>query len=168
MRSGITTKREKGDSMYTRVVVFVLALLSSGPLIASDKEDVLAVVHKWVDSFNKGDSASALALCADESTIIDDVSPYAWHGAGACKAWYKDLNAFLKKNNAVFDHTTVDKVLNFESTGDRAYTVVLASFTTKVKDAPQSEQGIWTFAMKKGGQGWRITGWTWASSAPSN
>jgi ketosteroid isomerase-like protein len=148
-------------------MVFVVALLSSGSLIASDKSDVLAVVHKWVDSFNKGDSASALANCADESAIIDDVSPYEWHGAGACKAWYKDLKAFLKKNDAVFDHSTVDKVLNFEITGDRAYAVVLATFTTKVKGAPHSEQGIWTFGMKKVGQAWRITGWTWASAAPS-
>lgn len=153
--------------MYTRVVLFIVALLSSGPLIASDKADVLAVMHKWVDSFNKGDSASALATCADESAIIDDAPPYEWHGAGACKAWFNDLSAFLKKNDAVFDHTTVDKVRNFEITGDHAYAVVSATFTTKVKDAPQSEKGIWTFAMKKSGQGWRITGWTWTPAVPS-
>jgi len=153
--------------MHTRAVIFAIALLSSGPLFASDKTDVLAVVHHWVDSFNKGDSASALATCADESAIIDDAPPYVWHGAGACKAWYNDLGAFLKKNDAVFDRTTVDKVRNFQITGDRAYAVVSATFTMKVKDAPQSEKGIWTFAMKKGDQGWRITGWTWTPALPS-
>jgi hypothetical protein len=35
---------------------------------------------------------------------------------------------------------------------------VSATFTVKVKDAPQSEKGIWTFGMRKGAQGWRITG----------
>jgi len=35
-------------------------------------------------SFNEGDSASALALCADESAIIDNAPPYQWHGPGAC------------------------------------------------------------------------------------
>ena len=153
--------------MHTRVVLSLVALLSSGPLIASDKTAILAVVHHWVDSFNKGDSASALATCADESAIIDDVPPYQWHGAGACKAWYNDLSAFLKKNEMAFDNSTIDKVRNFEVTGDRAYAVVSATFTTKVKDAPQTEKGIWTFAMKKGGQGWRITGWTWTPAVPS-
>jgi len=153
--------------MPTRVVLFVVAFLSNGPLIASDKADVLAVAQHWVDSFNKGDSASALATCADEAAIIDDAPPYQWHGAGACKAWYHDLSEFLKKNDAVFDHTTLGKVRNFEITGDRAYAVVSATFTTKVKEAPQSEKGIWTFAMKKGGQGWRITGWTWTPAVPS-
>jgi hypothetical protein len=153
--------------MRTRIALFVVALLSSGPLVASDKDDVLAVLHQWVDSFNKGDSASALATCADESAIIDDFPPYAWHGAGACKAWYNDFSAFLKKNDLVLDHTTVDKVRNFEITGDRAYAVVSATFNTKVKDAPQSEKGIWTFAMSKGGHGWRITGWTWTPATPS-
>lgn len=153
--------------MKTRGVLFALALISSGPLIASDKADVLAVMQHWVDSFNKDDSASALATCADDSTIIDDVPPYAWHGAGACKAWYNDLSAFLKKNDVVFDHTTVDKVRNFQITGDHAYAVVSATFNTKVKDAPQSEKGIWTFAMKKGDHGWQIAGWTWTPAVPS-
>jgi ketosteroid isomerase-like protein len=153
--------------MRMRVVLFVVALLSSGPLMASDKADVLAVVHHWVDSFNKGDSASALADCADESAIIDDAPPYSWRGAGACKAWYNDLSAFLKKNDAVFDHTTVDGVRNFEISGDHAYAVVSATFSTKVKDKPQSEKGIWTFALNKGGQGWKIAGWTWAPAVPA-
>lgn len=145
-----------------RVVIFAVALLSSGPLIASDRANVLAVVHKWVDSFNKGDSASALATCAEESAIIDDIPPYEWHGVGACKAWYNDINAWFKKNNAVFEHDSVDKVRNVEITGDHAFAVVSATFTMKVKDAPQSEKGIWTFGMKKGDQGWRITGWAWS------
>ena len=38
---------------------------------------------------------------------------------------------------------------------------VEATFNVKVKEAPQSEKGIWTFGMRKGAQGWRITGWAW-------
>jgi ketosteroid isomerase-like protein len=148
--------------MNTSAVVFSVVLLSSTPVIASDKTDVVAVVHKWVDSFNKGDSTSALATCAEESAIIDDVSPYEWQGPGACKAWYNDLNAWFKQNDGVFDHTTVDKVRNVKVTGDHAFVVVSATFAFKVKDALQSEKGIWTFGMKKGTQGWRITGWAWA------
>jgi hypothetical protein len=86
---------------------------------------------------------------------------------GACKAWYNDLNAWLKKNDAVFEHSTLDKVRNFEITGDHAYAVLSATFAMKVKDLPQSEKGIWTFAMNKGGQGWRITEWTWTPAVPS-
>ena len=38
--------------MNVRVIVFAFALLSGGPVIASDNSDVIAVVNKWVDSFN--------------------------------------------------------------------------------------------------------------------
>ena len=144
-------------------MVFAVAFLSGGPVIASDKSEVLAVVHKWVDSFNKGDSASALATCADESAIIDSIPPYEWHGAGACSAWFKDFNAYAKQNGWVLDQTTIDRVRNVEITGDHAYAVVSATFTVKVKDAPQSEKGIWIFGMKKSAQGWRIMGWAWTS-----
>jgi len=81
------------------------------------------------------------------------ITTYEWHGAGACKAWYSDLNAWLKKNDAVFDHSTVEKVRNFEITGDRAYAVLSATFVMKVKDAPQSEKGILHFRDEEGRAG---------------
>jgi len=155
------TQTRKGDYMNARVVVFAVALLLGGPVIASDNSDVIAVVNKWVDSFNKGDSASGLATCDAESAIIDSIPPYEWHGAGACSAWFHDFNTWAKQNNAVYDHTTIDKVRNVEITGNHAYAVVSATFTVKVKDTPKIEKGIWTFGMRKGAQGWRITGWAW-------
>jgi len=149
--------------MGTRVMVFALALLSGGSAIASDKSDVQAVVHKWVDGFNKGDSKSALASCADESAIIDDFPPYEWHGAGACKTWFNDINAWFKQNDGAFDHTTIDKVHHVQVTGDHAYVVLSATFYWKEKDTSKNEKGIWTWGMKKDDHGWRITGWTWTT-----
>jgi ketosteroid isomerase-like protein len=139
------------------------ALLFAGQAIASDKEDVLAVVHRWVDGFNKGDTRSALAQCADEAAIIDSLPPHEWHGAGACNAWFNDYGVWAKQNDAVFDHSTIGKVRHVEITGDRAYVVLSATFAQKIKGTLNSEKGIWTFAMKKVGGGWRMTGWAWTT-----
>ena len=161
MRPAEDFETRKGDYMNARGIVFAVALLSGGPVIASDNSDVIAVVNKWVDSFNKGDSASGLATCDAESAIIDSIPPYEWHGAGACSAWFHDFNTWAKQNNAFYGHTTIDKVRNVEITGTHAYAVVSATFTVQVKDKTRSEKGIWTFGMRKGAQGWRITGWAW-------
>ena len=130
----------KVDYMNARVMAFAIALLSGGPVMASDSSDVIAVVNKWVDSFNKGDSASGLATCDAESAIIDSLPPYEWHGAGACSTWFHDFNIWAKQNDAVYDHTTIDKVRNVEITGNHAYAAVSATFTLKVKGVPQSEK----------------------------
>jgi hypothetical protein len=45
--------------MQKIIAVLVLAVFACGAANASDKTDAMAVVHKWVDSFNKGDGKTA-------------------------------------------------------------------------------------------------------------
>jgi hypothetical protein len=49
---------------------------------ASEETDVMAAVFQWVDGFNKGDMKAAVAACAAETSIIDNIPPHEWHGAG--------------------------------------------------------------------------------------
>lgn len=149
--------------MNKLVFASVVAVMFAGQAVASEKEDVLAVVHRWVDGFNKGDTKSALAQCTDDAVIIDSLPPHEWHGAGACSAWLNDYYAWAKQNDAVFDHSTTGKIRHVDITGDRAYVVLSATFAQKIKGTLNTEKGIWTFAMKKGSGGWRIAGWAWAT-----
>jgi hypothetical protein len=52
-----------------------VAVLAAGPAAATDKTDVMSVIHQWVDGFNKGDMKSTAAACADQTSIIDDFPP---------------------------------------------------------------------------------------------
>jgi hypothetical protein len=48
-------------------------------------------------------------------------------------------------------------------TADRAYVVTRADLSYKVKGQPVEEVGsIFTIALHKGSNGWRVTGWSWA------
>jgi hypothetical protein len=60
---------------------------------------VMVPIQKFIDSFNKGDAASASATHAAvaELAIVDEVPPYVWRGAQAFKAWSGDLEANDKK-----------------------------------------------------------------------
>jgi len=146
----------------------VLALVSftalaSSPAAASDKTDAMAPVHQFIDGFNKGDVKSALAACADETSIIDDFAPHEWHGAGACGKWAGDFDADAKKRGISDGVVTLGKPRHVDVAGDRAYVVVPASFAYKLKGKPVKEPAsLLTVALQKGAGGWRMVAWTWS------
>jgi hypothetical protein len=69
------------------LVALAVAVLAAGPTVASEETDVMVPVHQIVDGYNKGDTKTALAACADQTSIIDEFPPHEWHGAGACATW---------------------------------------------------------------------------------
>lgn len=144
-----------------------LTALAVGPAAASDKADVMAVLHQWVEGFNKGgDMKSALSACADQAAIVDSIPPYAWHGAGACAKWLNDYDAFEKTNEVTEASGSLGKVRHIDITGDQAYVVAPMTLTYKVKGKPMKETGaIWTVALHKEASGWRITGWSYTEGA---
>lgn len=83
-------------------MALALAVLAANPAVASEQTDGWVPVHQLVDSFNKGDAQTAVATCADQTSIVDEFSPYEWHGAGACSKWLDDYDADAK-NKGITD-----------------------------------------------------------------
>ena len=145
-------------------LALALTALSAGPALATDKEDVMKVLHQFMDGLSKGDIKSAVAACADETSIIDEFPPYEWHGAGACSKWVEDFDIDAKKNDITDGVVTLSNAKHLNVTGDRAYVVVPADYAYKVKGKPIKQVGsIFTVALQKGPSGWRITGWAWST-----
>ncbi|HEY3663782.1 MAG TPA: nuclear transport factor 2 family protein [Chthoniobacterales bacterium] len=147
-------------------IALTLALLATGPTaFASAQTEVMAPVHQFVDGFNKGATKSALAACADETSIIDEFPPYEWHGRGACAQWVKDYEASAKANGIADGIVTLSKTRHVDVQGDRAYVVTTANYTYTEKRKPMRETGsTFTFALQKGAHGWRIIAWTWSKN----
>jgi ketosteroid isomerase-like protein len=149
--------------MHKRIIIaFAVGVLIAGWAVASDKTDVMVVVKQWNDGFNTGDTKSALAACADQTSIIDDVPPHEWHGAGGCSKWMNDADAFFKKNEMTDMVSTLGKPRHVNVTGDRAYVVVPSTITYTEKGKPVKETATVTMSLQKTASGWRITGWSWA------
>jgi hypothetical protein len=144
-------------------IAVMLAVLAAGPARASDKTDVIVPVHQFVDGFNKNDVKTAVAACADQTSIVDEFSPYHWQGAGACTAWANDYDADAKKNGITEGLVTLGTPRHIDIVGDRAYVVVPATYIYKQKGKPMKETGsTFTLVLQKGNAGWRITAWTWS------
>ena len=134
-----------------------VSALTAGSALASDRSDITAVLNQW----NDADVAKSIATCAEDASVMDDIPPYEWHGAGACASWAKDYDAFAQKNGMTDANGTIGKPRQIIITGDRAYAVAPATFSF-TKDGKQVKTiATATFALKKIATGWRITGWTW-------
>jgi hypothetical protein len=150
-------------AMHKILVALVLAACGAATAAASDRSDVVGVLHQFTDAFNKGDMKAALAICADVISIIDDVPPHEWHGAGACSRWSGDLDAFDKANEITAGAVTLGKPRHIDITADRAYVVVPASYTFTMKSKPMKQSGsILTAVLQKGASGWRVSAWAWS------
>ena len=144
-------------------IALTLGFLLTGVAIASESTDVMAAVHQFVDGFNKGDAASALAACAAQTSILDEFPPHEWHGDGACAAWAKDYEADARKNGITDGAVTLGNPRHVDITGDSAYVVVPVSYSYKRNGKPEKEtSSTFVVTLHTRDSGWRITGWAWA------
>ena len=145
--------------MNRLLIALAASLLTAGPAPAADKDDIMAVLQQW----NDADEAKAVATCAEDAAVIDDITPFEWHGPGACARWQKDYDAYLQKEEESDAVGTIGSPRRLIVAGDRAYAVVPTTFavTRKGKRATQTATG--TFALRKTAAGWRITAWSWST-----
>ncbi len=149
--------------MRTLLSVIFMATLSSAALEAADQSAMLQPVQQFVAGFNKGDTDAMTAACEDKTSIIDEFPPYEWHGSLACEQWVHDFNADARTKGITATVLTLGKPRHVELSGDRAYLVLPASYTYKLKGKPARETGAsFTLVLRHGNAGWRIIGWAWA------
>jgi ketosteroid isomerase-like protein len=147
--------------MKQLAAVIAVAVFASGAASASDQTDAMAVVHKWVDSFNKGDGKTAASYCADGAVVIDDFAPHVWQGSGACASWFKDYGAFVAKAQITAENVALGKTRQLDLDSGYAYLVTPATLTYTKAGKPVTDKAIVTMSLKKGSSGWQITGWAW-------
>jgi len=143
--------------------VFAAPAITMAPAAASDKTDVLAVVHQYMDGYNKGDVKAEVATCASPASIIDDFPPHHWQGATACADWAKAYTGYGKANGIAGGHVALAAPSHVTVDGNSAYAIFPANYTFTQKGKPQSvPHSVWTVALAKQVAGWRIVGWTWS------
>lgn len=149
------------------MVLVMTPALAAAPPVAGDKAGVMAAVNQFIDGFNTGDRKSMLAACATPASIIDDFSPHEWQGPTACADWAKAFDATSKAEGITAPVVTIGTPWHLDVTGDRAYVVAPSTYAYKLRGKPTTEpRSVWTFALRKTAQAWRITGWAWSSGKP--
>jgi ketosteroid isomerase-like protein len=146
-------------------ILFALALTALGTRPSASPEDsaVMRPIHQFIDAFNKGDEKTAAALCSDVTSIVDELPPYEWHGAGTCAAWMGVWDADAKAKGITAASVVAARPRHLDVSGDRAYVVLPVTYTTTMKSKTKKETAsTLVLTLEKRAQGWRVTAWAWS------
>jgi hypothetical protein len=95
-------------------------------------------------------------------SVLDGMAPHVWQGTTASQDWYGDVLTEAKQHGASDYSVMLGEPLHNNATGDNAYVVVPATMTFKVRGQRVAQTGaIFTVALRKFAEGWRITAWAW-------
>jgi hypothetical protein len=155
--------------MKTAVMSLVcLAALSTATAAGAANAELQAPINRFLDSFNKGDvKGAAAAHLATGVSIIDEVPPHVWQGPKAFATWVDDLTKNDKAAGITEEKVTLGDVTREVVSGDTAYVVVAATYSFKQKGVAMTEPAQMTFALKKAGDAWKISAWTWTGPDPT-
>jgi ketosteroid isomerase-like protein len=151
-----------GKSVYKHVITCLLAILAAAPAVATDEPAVMSVLRNWVMGFNSGDAKSAIANCADQTSLIDDFPPHEWHGAGACAKWFSDFQTMCRSEGITDAAIALGKPMHIDISAGVAYVVAPTTLTFQRKGVPVKDKGVLTVTLQGGASDWRITGWAWS------
>ncbi len=130
-------------------------------------KDPLAAVRQYIDGFNNGELKVMAATFIVPGSILDGMAPHVWQGPTATQDWYRDVLAEGEQHGATDYFVTLGEPLHNNVTGDSAYVVVPATMTFKVRGKQVAQSGaVFTVALRKLTEGWRIAAWAWAKGTP--
>lgn len=148
------------------MAVSALAIGWALPAWAGDKA-VEAPIHKFIDSFNKGDVAGAATTMAPDTHIIDEFAPFFWGGPTAFKTWVAGYDKDAAAKGITEPRVDIGDPTREIVNGNHAYLIVPAVYTFKQKGTAMSETAQMTLTLVKGKAGWKISAWAWTGPDPS-
>ena len=127
------------------------------------RNDPLEAVNQYINAFNQGDVNAMAATFAVPGSILDGMAPHVWQGPTASQDWYRDVLIEGEQHGASDYFVTLGEPLHNNTTGESAYVVVPATMTFKVQGQQITQTGaVFTVALRKLAEGWRIASWAWA------
>jgi hypothetical protein len=149
---------------------FALALGAAfiTPLAGGATTDpVMVPIKHFDDGFNTNNMPLAMsAFVKSGIVILDEVPPHEWSGPNAVNTWLKDLGARNSKDAITDESVVFGKPLVESSNGTTGYVVSKVEYLYKEHGKPMHEPATMTFALKKVGGAWLISGWTWNGTVP--
>ena len=130
------------------------------------RNDPLEAVNQYINAFNQGDVNTMAATFTVPGSILDGMAPHVWQGPTASQDWYRDVLIEGEQHGASDYFVTLGEPLHNNTTGESAYVVVPATMTFKVQGQQITQTGaVFTVALRKLAEGWRIASWAWAKGA---
>lgn len=147
--------------MTSRMILGCTLLLLCAPAARAAGADVETTISQFSAALHSGDSKAARNLLTARTVILDDVAPYYWGGAHAFESWQADLAKASAARGMSEEDAALGAPTRVEVSGDRAYAILPATHTFKMKGRAMREVAQLTFTLAKDPAGWKIVSWAW-------
>lgn len=129
-------------------------------------ETPFAAVQQYINAFNQGDGRAMAETFDNVGQILDGMAPHVWQGSNATLDWYKDVLIEGEAHGASGYFVTLGEPLHNDVTNDSAYVVVPATMQFTVNTTKVVQSGaVFTVALRRTVDGWRVAAWAWAKGA---
>ena len=150
---------------------FVLSMLLSISLapvaFAASAADVTAPIRHFIDAFNRGDEAAAMATYAKgDIQIIDEFAPHRWFGPNAPHDWAAEYDKHAQATGVTEGRVTYGAPSRSEIEGDVAYVVMPTTYLYKERGVATVEEGQVTAVVHEEAGVWKMSAWTWTGAKP--
>ena len=132
---------------------------------ATPADDATKFVTGIIDKFNGGDVKAWLSAQDDNALIVDEFPPHTWSGAGSPKKWLDAYAKDAETNGITGGRVDYGQPLQARSDGSNAYVVLPTTYRFMQKGQKMAEPSSMTFVMKRDGDAWKITSWTYSATA---
>jgi hypothetical protein len=128
----------------------------------------MSTIRAFIAAMNKDDAKTAAeSFDSGQTAIIDEFAPHVWIGPTALSDWAAGADADAKAKGQTNATTALGAPIRVQVDGDTAYAVVPATFSYNQAGKKVHEAAVWTFALDRAADGWKIKAWAWGGHKPS-
>ncbi|HEV2363312.1 MAG TPA: nuclear transport factor 2 family protein [Caulobacteraceae bacterium] len=158
------TDRSSLTAIAGAVIAMILAASVYAQPGSDDRSQVVAVVQRFFDAFNRGDTVALKSVFENDVSLIDDMPPFAWRGQGALDAWLADADKDGQLNKDTDAVSVIGAPRFVRIVGDRAYAVFPDQFSYKRNGRQIREDATATFVLRRTDVGWRVISAAYAAA----
>ena len=130
------------------------------------KAEIIALAHKVVDAFNRGDMATVTAsMASGDQSILDEMPPFSWRGPQAIDTFLGDVAKDNERMGDTDGFSVLGPPIYIRVAGNRAYAAFPDRFSYKRRGAQIREDARITFTAEKTPTGWRIVALAYTAGA---
>ncbi|MBV9233073.1 MAG: hypothetical protein JO030_03440 [Candidatus Eremiobacteraeota bacterium] len=152
------------------IVALLVALIPAAATAASPAPPVrpepplpiLNLANAVVNASNTDNALSLSTLYTNDATVVDEIPPFLWRGAGAGVAWWRTVEAFLRKEHHRLELVNV-RISDFQRSAQDGY-LIQAMTIFEIGNGPSaSESGTLTYTFHESGGTWLISSQVWTT-----
>lgn len=142
---------------FARALAFALTVGTVAPASAAPFDDAAAApIRAALAAVNAGDGLAFAREFTGDAAILDEISPFAFRGPTAARAWFERLRAVNRDNGITDERSAFDAPRDASIEGNDAYAVVPVRIAYRQRGRSIVENGAWTFALRNAGGTWKI------------